>query len=182
MEFVQPIREKEKIEEFKNELLKKGSRNYIMFVLAINTGLRIYDVLNLTVADVRNQTHIINKEQKTGKERRFLINSYLKEELDNYTKKMHDHEYLFKSRNGNNRPLTRVQAYRIINDVAEKLDIKDRIGTHSLRKTFGYFHYKQFKDVAVLQSIYNHSSPSITLRYIGINDDIRDQTIENFCL
>lgn len=56
------------------------------------------------------------------------------------------------------------------------------VGTHTLRKTFGYWHYKQYKDVAILQDIFNHSAPSITLRYIGINDDVKDNTIENFYL
>lgn len=36
------------------------------------------------------------------------------------------------------------------------------MGTHTLRKTFGYWHYKQYKDVAILQDIFNHSAPSIT--------------------
>ncbi|MEG1009339.1 MAG: site-specific integrase, partial [Clostridia bacterium] len=53
---------------------------------------------------------------------------------------------------------------------------------HTMRKTFGYWHYQIYKDIAILQDIFNHSSPSITLRYIGINDDIKDKTIENFYL
>ncbi|MGL5480083.1 MAG: site-specific integrase, partial [Clostridium sp.] len=53
---------------------------------------------------------------------------------------------------------------------------------HTMRKTFGYFHYNQFKDIAILQDIFNHSAPSITLRYIGITDDMKDKTIENFYL
>ncbi len=51
-----------------------------------------------------------------------------------------------------------------------------------MRKTFGYWHYQQFKDVAILQDIFNHSAPSITLRYIGITDDNKDETIKDFFL
>ncbi|MBO8430908.1 site-specific integrase, partial [Spirochaetes bacterium] len=54
------------------------------------------------------------------------------------------------------------------------------IGTHSMRKSFGYHHYKQFKDVAMLQMIFNHSSPQITLRYIGINQDQIDNSYRQF--
>ncbi|MBY6999000.1 tyrosine-type recombinase/integrase, partial [Clostridium botulinum] len=90
-------------------------------------------------------------------------------------------EYLFKSRKGQNKPITRVQAYRILLEAGKCLGMAE-VGTHTLRKTFGYWHYKQYKDVAILQDIFNHSAPSITLRYIGINDDIKDNSIENFYL
>lgn len=182
MNFVQPIREKGKIEEIKNELLKSGYRDYLLFVAGINTGLRISDLIRLKVQDIKNKTHIILNEQKTGKSKRFLLNANLKEVFDNYIKNLPDEEYIFKSRQGGNRHITRVQAYRIINTAVKQVGITDQIGTHTLRKTFGFFHYLQYKDVAILQFIFNHSAPSITLRYIGINDDIKDKTIENFVL
>lgn len=181
MELVQPIRDKEKIQELKNILNKQNPRDYMLFVIGINTGLRISDILNLKVSDVKGKTHITIKEQKTGKNKRFLINSSLKQEIDNYIKDMNIDDYLFQSRKGDNKPLTRVQAYRILNTAANKTGLEE-IGTHTLRKTFGYWHYKQYKDVAILQDIFNHSAPSVTLRYIGITDDIKDKTIENFYL
>ena len=60
--------------------------------------------------------------------------------------------------------------------------LEENIGTHSMRKTFGYHHYKQFKDVALLQKIFNHSSQQITLRYIGIEQDQIDYSYNNFVL
>lgn len=180
MELVQPIRDKELINKFKNELLKNGYRDYMLFVIGVNTGLRISDILNLKVVDVKDKTHITIVEKKTKKNKRFLINNMLRQDIDKYIEGMDINSYLFASRKGNN-AITRVQAYRILNNVADKLGIDD-IGTHTLRKTFGYWHYKQHKDVAVLQDIFNHSAPSVTLRYIGINDDIKDSTIENFYL
>jgi len=62
MNKVVPIRDKSLIEEIKTELLKDNYRNYLLFVLGINTGLRIGDILKLKVQDVRNKTHIILKE------------------------------------------------------------------------------------------------------------------------
>lgn len=181
MKEVQPIRDKDKIEEMKSELLKKGLRDYMIFVLGINTGLRISDLLDLRVEDVKDKTHIILTEQKTGKIKRFMINGLLREDIDKYIKNMSDNEYLFQSQKGNNRPISRVQAYRILNNAASKIGLNE-IGTHTLRKTFGYWHYKQYKDVALLQELFNHSAPSVTLRYIGINQDIMDRTIEDFYL
>lgn len=180
MELVQPIRDKKVIAKFKSELLKKGYRDYMLFVLGINTGLRISDILNLKVSDIKDKSHITIIEKKTGKNKRFLINSMLRTEIDKYIDGMEDDAWLFPSRTGD-KSISRVQAYRILNDVADKLGIEE-IGTHTLRKTFGYWHYKQHKDIAILQDIFNHSAPSVTLRYIGINDDIKDKTIENFYL
>ncbi len=54
------------------------------------------------------------------------------------------------------------------------------VGTHTMRKTFGYHHYKQFNDVALLQKILNHSSPSITLRYISIYQEKIDSSYNSF--
>ena len=181
MDFVQPIRDREKIQEMKNELLRNGLRNYMLFNIGINTGLRVSDILALTVGDVRNKTHIILKEKKTSKTKRFLINANLRMDIDKYINNMGTYEFLFKSQKGINAPITRIQAYRILNGAANQCGLTE-IGTHTMRKTFGYWHYKQYKDVAILQDIFNHSAPSITLRYIGITDDIKDKTIENFYL
>ncbi len=180
MNTVQPIRDKDIIEKFKNELLKNGYRDYMLFFIGINTGLRITDMLELKVSDVKDQTHIKIIENKTKKPKRFLINSMVKQDIDKYIEGMNDDDYLFPSRKGSN-AITRVQAYRILNGVAGRLGLSE-VGTHTCRKTFGYWHYKQYKDVAILQDIFNHSAPSVTLRYIGINDDIKDSTIENFYL
>ncbi len=78
-------------------------------------------------------------------------------------------------------PLQRVQAYKILNTAAKKVGMKE-FGTHSMRKTFGFWHYSIHKNVALLQDIFNHSSPEITLRYIGINQDIVDKSLEHFSL
>lgn len=181
MKYVQPIRDREIIQMMKNELSRTGSRNQMLFNIGINTGLRVSDILNLKVNDVRNKSHIVVSEKKTGKTKRILINANLRKDIEDYIINMDNNDYLFKSKKGKNSPITRIQAYRILNDAATKLDIKE-IGTHTMRKTFGYWHYKIYKDVAILQDIFNHSSPSITMRYIGITDDLKDQTIEKFYL
>ena len=115
MKLVQPIRDREKLEEMKIELLKTGYKNYLMFVMGINTGLRIGDILEFKVKDLKYKTHIKIIEQKTNKIKRFLINSLLKVKIDKYIRLMSDEEYLFQSRKGENKPISRVQAYRILN-------------------------------------------------------------------
>lgn len=78
--------------------------------------------------------------------------------------------------------MERTQCYRILNKASKEAGLDFKIGTHSLRKTFGYHHYKKFKDIAMLQKIFNHSSPEITLRYIGIDQDMIDNSYNNFIL
>lgn len=178
---VQPIRDKRKIEEMKNELLKGGLRNYFLFYLGINTGLRISDILSLKAEDIRNSTHLVTKEKKTGKIKRFKINNGLYDEIQKYILGMADEEYLFKSQKGDNKPISRVQAYRILNECAGNIGLSE-IGTHTMRKTFGFHFYQKTKDVALLQELFNHSSPSITLRYIGINQQMMDNAVDDFNL
>ncbi len=184
MNLVQPIRDREKLEDLKEELKKNGLRDYMLFYTGLNSGMRISDVVRLNVDDVKNSNgtmkpYITIIEKKTKKVKRFPLVNGLLVEMERYTKNMKEGEFLFKSRKGVNKPITTIQAYRIIKRASEKIGLKE-IGTHTMRKTFGYYHYQQFKDIGLLQEIFNHSSPSITLRYIGINQDNIDISYRNF--
>lgn len=152
MEFVQPIRDKKKVEEIKRYLLNKSERNYIMFLLGINLGLRISDILALKVRDVRNTTHVKVKEQKTGKINKLVINSELKRALDKYTQDRPASEFLIKSRTGKNKAITRDMAYKILIEAAQHVGLEE-IGTHTMRKTFGYHFYQKEKDVVIKKGI-----------------------------
>lgn len=180
MNIVEPIRSKKDIAKVEKFLKKQSLRDYLLFVMGTNCGLRISDILNLDVRDVRGKAHISIIEKKTGKPKRFPINSKLKPLLEKFTNGRKDNEPLFLS--VFNHRMERTQCYRIINKACRDAGIDYKIGTHTLRKTFGYHHYQKFKDVAVLQTIFNHYSPNITLRYIGINQDMIDESYNNFVL
>lgn len=180
MNFVEPIRDMQKLDELKALLKKRSERDYFLVVLGINTGLRISDLLRLKVSDVKGKSHIILVEKKTGKRKRFLINDSLRKEVDQYIVGKKGDEYLFASTK-RLQPITRVRAYQIINGAARKVGLSE-IGTHTLRKTFGYHFYQRTKDIATLQMIFNHSHPSITLRYIGITQDLIDDAVNRFSL
>lgn len=149
----------------------------MMFMLGIYSGLRISDILRLRVRDVKDKDYIYLREKKTGKEKRFIINDELKGMLKKYTEKKNDYEYMFLSPEGNNRPISRQQAYNVLNEAAEHFGL-DAIGTHTLRKTWGYHTYQQTKDIVAIQEILNHSDISITKRYIGINQDTKDKVMK----
>lgn len=178
---VQPIRSLEDIQRMKDSLLRYCSyRDYFMFVFGINVGLRISDLLPLQVRDVRNKTHIRIKEQKTGKFRTIYVNEYLQEEIEKYTASLKPDELLFPSRSGCSH-ITPTQAYRALQKGAEMAGI-EHVGARTLRKTFGYHHYKRFHNLAILQEIFSHSAPSITKRYIGIRQDEIENTLKDFNL
>ena len=177
---VEPIRSKQQIKQVEEYLAKKSKRNRFLFVLGTNSGLRVSDILNLNVSDVRNKTHIEIKEQKTNKFKKFPINDKLKKLIQEFIKNKEDDEPLFLSQK--QKRLDRSQAYRMLNEACKAVGITVNIGTHSMRKSFGYHHYKQFKDVAMLQMIFNHSNPKITLRYIGIEQDEIDNSYKQFVL
>jgi integrase len=177
MEFVQPIREPQDIQKMKESL---SPRDSFMFTLGINVGIRISDLLQLRVGDIRGKNHLRIEESKTGKDKRFLINAKLRQDIYNFTEGKQDSDWLFPSRKGD-KPISRVQAYRVLNKAAREIGL-DEIGTHTLRKTFGYHFYKRTHDIAMLQEIFNHSAPSITLRYIGINQDSMDEAITHHYL
>ena len=97
MKYVQPIRDRQKIEEIKSVLKENGTRDLLLFCMGINTGLRISDLLKLRIVDVKNKTHVEVKEQKTGKVKRFPIFGNLQLMLDDYTRNKPLSDYLFKN-------------------------------------------------------------------------------------
>lgn len=192
MEIVQPIRDKKKIEAIK-KVLVGNKRDLLLFTLGINCGLRISDILKMTVGDVIDEQGRVRdgyklREIKTKKDRQFPFSKNVQkailEYLGGYAGDLS--RPLFVSRktdkDGNDRPITRQQAYDILNDAAQAVGIQDSIGTHTLRKTFGYHAYKGGTDLTLLQQIFNHSAPSVTLRYIGITQDQIDDVIINLNL
>lgn len=191
LEFVQPIRDKKKIDTMKKILLAKNVRDYCLFTLGINSGLRISDLLQLQIRDIIDETgnlrdRITLREKKTNKSKDFPISDVAKKALKEYlkTRKLDGNEPFFLSKKQHNgkASIQRDQAYKIINNAAKEIGITEKIGTHTLRKTFGYHAYKAGAAIEVIQKLFNHSTPSITLRYIGITQDDLDDVYINLNL
>lgn len=179
MEYVNPIRDIESINAIKNILRKQSQRDLLLFVFGINTGIRVSDLLSLKVIDiwdgeqVKEFLYLI--DEKSSHTRAHYINNAIQIELEKYlsSREFNENDYLFKSKK-NNQPITRQQAYRIIHKAAEEVGIKEKIGMHTLRKTFGYHAYRKGIAISIIMDIYHHQSPSETLRYIGINKHDQD--------
>lgn len=180
MSATQPIRKIEDINNLKNYYLKKEEyRNYLLVVVCLNTALRICDVLNLKWSDIFKENgktfkkHIIIIEDKTEKHTEIYINNQIKSAVKLYISKCGKQgEYIIVNKKGN--PISRHQAFRIINAGGRECGIEERISCHSLRKTFGYHAWKNGTPPAVLMQIYNHCSYEITKKYLGIVQDDKD--------
>ncbi|GGI46037.1 site-specific recombinase [Paenibacillus marchantiophytorum] len=166
MQVVQPIREQEKIEELQAVLKEQSIRDWLLFTIGINSGLHLSDLLSLKVKDVRDRTTVSVREEKTGKLKTFQLSAQLKDFIEDYIKYMDEGNYLFPSQRTGN-PIKRIRVYRILSEAAKQVGLSD-IGTHTLRKTYGYHYYLKTKNVSVLRDLFNQSAPSVTLRYIGV--------------
>ena len=190
MKTVEPIRDNKTIKNMRAILKSQSPRNELLFILGINVGLRISDILKLKVRDLTKSNtkapkdYVIITEIKTRKTKKFYIGDIVKKVIENYMKENNNpgfDTYIFLSKKGINRPITRQQAYRIINNAAELLGLVERndkgnlihgeIGTHTLRKTFGYHSFQNGTSLELLMDLFNHSSKTQTLRYIGITED-----------
>ena len=176
MNTVEPIRDMDLVLDLADYLKSNNERDYVLFMFGIYTGLRISDILKFRVRDVKGKDAVYIREKKTGKEKRFPINAELKPIIEEYIAGKREFEYLFKSPNYPNKPISRQQAYNILSNAGKVFGI-DSIGTHTLRKTFGYHMYQQTHDAVTLKEIFNHADISVTLRYIGINQDNKDNLI-----
>ncbi len=192
MNTVEPIRDLNKLNKIKGNLLKqKNPRDLLLFVLGINTGLRISDLLPLKLIDVKSKEgdpkdYVYLTEKKTHKQRKIILNSEVKKALQIFFTKSEIYDldsYLFTScRDDKNRPMSKVRAWQLINEWCREVGILERIGTHTLRKTLGYQMRKSGIAIEVIQEMLGHSSVGVTSRYIGISQEELEQVAKEFTL
>lgn len=175
---VESIRNRVDVERMEHALKYISFREYMIFKTGINTALRCGDLLSLKVHQVKRRLLGIH-EQKTGKFRRLYINEQFMPILADYIKYMNDDDYLFRTIRNNDEP-NYWTFYKNIKKAADYCNLEINIGTHTLRKTFGFWHYQTFKDIAVLMNILNHSKERETLIYIGVIQEEIDKTMEVF--
>lgn len=202
-----PLKKQEHREAMQRYFLeKKDYTSFLYFVLGINMGFRGGDLaempwnalLNSDGSVRREREEVsIKREQKTGKFRDVILNPACVEAIEWYLKKTgikpnlwcaeSRNYYVFPSKLSvmNGKPVYHVTddtMGRILQKARKAVGIPFSVATHSLRKTYGYQQYKQGKDITLLMREFNHSSPAITLSYIGITSDViyeAHQTMEN---
>lgn len=162
------------------DCIQPNPRIATALVVEANTGLRIGDILSLRLDDIirdgsRYRFNII--EQKTGKKRVFTVpNSvydYLKEYCDKF--EIDNDVVMF--------PITERAVQKHLAKVCDYLGNDfEHIGTHSFRKMFATKCYKESgNDIELVRRLLQHSSVSVTRRYIGISDE-RTESVLNSCI
>lgn len=188
MNTTQPIRDTEHLQLFKSYYkdIKPNPRNYLLLIAGLNTALRITDILNLQWKDLYNfeeqrvKEYLYVKEKKTGKNNQIAINNHLRDAIIAFIDdKQKENDYVFCSPRNTMTPICRQQAFRIIKEAASYAGESENISCHSLRKTFGYYAWKQGVPPVILMNIFNHSSFQITKRYLGIEQDDKDMVFMN---
>lgn len=187
MNKVQPIKDPEKLRRIQEELASRtdwhSERMFLLFELGIHTGLRISDLIRLRKKNVCGEW-IEMIEKKTQKVTRIPLNVTIRMIIQDRCREMSDDQLLFPSRmklgDGTQHPITTRCAYDDMQQIARLFNLEGRIGCHTLRKTFGYWHYKQNKDLEMLRQWFNHTSQNVTLRYIGMDEEERRKSVQAF--
>lgn len=194
----QPIRSQSDRDALSNYFWNHNLRDYAFFQFGIATGRRISDLVRLNVRDVayidrkghfRIGERFEVREKKTGKFINIMLHPSARRALNKYLRRRRVkseslgavlNEPLFKSRKSGRDGQYRIreqQAWRVLNNAARACGLTYKIDTHSLRKTFGYILYQSGQSIELIQKFLNHSSPAITLAYIGITQDYMDEAI-----
>ncbi len=191
MNTVEPIREIQKILAIKRILKEQSNpRDYLLFTMGINFALRINDLLSLKVKDVLDKKgeiveYLHLREQKTKKEKKIKINKAVIEALEYYFKKANvtdPDNYLFTSYRSDTK-LDRIRVWQMIKTWCKEVGLDSkRIGTHTLRKTWGYQARKKGITIEQISEKLGHRSSIVTKRYIGINQDEINKIEDEVCL
>jgi integrase len=184
MNFVEPIRDRKRIVHIKNLLRGQGRhRDLLLFVVGINTALRISDLLALRIGDFLDERHRIKprfwvREEKRGKRHEVVVNDSIREALKEYLEAYpavvgNAHNFVFFSPTTNtySQPIRRGQAWKFVSSICQQVGLRGNFGTHSLRKTWAYHARLQGVDLALIMHKLNHTSLAYTKRYLGITDD-----------
>ena len=177
-----PIKDIETINKIKEMYIKKNKkRDLLLFLLAINTGLKLNDLLNLNVKDVKEKEYIeikqeLNNKDKNKKQQKneIPVNKTIQKLIKEITNKRKPKEPLFISNFGGR--LDRTLVYKtfkeIINELNLEKDEKSSYSPSSWRKTFGYHYYQKYKDLSYLQYLFSQQTINETIRYIQISSPL----------
>lgn len=173
---VEPIIKVKDIENIK-KLISNNTRDLLLFCLSVNNGLRMSDILRLTVNDVSHLNvgeMFTIKEKKTGKKNVLCLNKSVHKILRQYLDERNPDgsEYLFVSKKGKNQPLTVSTVSSMIKSWCKDINLVGNYGSHSCRKTWGFHQRTRYGiGMELLMKRFNHSSMNVTLRYVGIQDE-----------
>lgn len=182
MNIVEAVRTEGEAEVIARKLTKNARGNSLyadIWRFGVNSALRISDLLSLTFEDVAGDKLVI-KESKTGKTRQIDLNSSAKRIVAERRQAHPDHTFLFQvdSNRSKGKAVSRVAVAGAFKAVGDELGIQ--LGTHSMRKTRGWLMYSGGVSIEKICRVLNHSSPAVTMAYIGLTQAEVDATYHEF--
>lgn len=207
---VYPIKTYEQLSNMLRWIKEHKDRKYVLgFILGVNLGLRANELLAIKKSDlffssggvryideVEDTSDAVKVYQsKTSKIRHVFLNRACVEAIhwyygnvditdkDSLNNTMNPN--VFCSREGG---VIKPDTFRkVLKEAATACGIKQNIGTHTLRKTWGWWQYttntgKQYGDVAQLQRLFGHESSMTTLKYLGIMEQEDKELYHNMVL
>lgn len=166
-------------------------RDKALFLLGIKSGFRISELLSLKVGDLMQAGRMVDKVsvrrsnmKKKTEGRTIFLHPEAKTALQVWLDQLREDgymsadDYVFQSRKGANKPISRIQAWRILNEAAEANELTGKIGTHSMRKTFADRVYDALdRDLLKTQKALGHRNINSTVQYLGFREEDIDEAI-----
>lgn len=169
-------------------------RDLLLFVVGVNTALRVSDLLQLRIGDFIDENgEVVDRfwlrEEKRNKRHEVVINDSILEALEEYRTAYPDVEknlnnfLFFNTRTLDySQPIDRRQVWKIISDICRDVGLRGNYGTHTLRKTWGYHARMSGVDLALIMHKLNHSDLAYTKRYLGITDEELEEVVKRLNL
>lgn len=161
-----PIKDIEMIQKMKSLFLSNGEiRGYLLFVLSINTGIYLKDLLKLKVRDVKNKQYLT-----VGKNKVVPLTDEIQEVIKKAINGCKLDAPLFQGKVG--QQLDRTSAFYIFKTICVELGVDDKYSVLSWRKTFAYHYYQKYKDISYLMWLFNQHSTEQALNFIGVEENM----------
>jgi len=166
----------------KLKLNAKGNTLYSdIWEFGLQVALRISDLLSVTMEEAK-QGRIVLKEEKTGKTRSIDLNEKARGIVAKRAAEHPQHIYLFEveSNRAKGKPVSRIAVANAFKAVGDEIGIQ--LGTHSMRKTRGWIMHSHGVSIEKICKVLNHSSPAVTMAYIGLTQAEIDATYHEFVI
>jgi integrase len=180
---------------------RRRHRDRLFLLLAVTTGFRVSELLTLRFSQLLTPTSQVAKEitvarralkgghgprAKTVRSRRVPLNETARSAVETYLATLPEpptgEAFVFSSRNGDNRPITRCQAYMVMKTLAREAGLDaSRVGCHSTRKTYARGLYEASgRDLIKTQRLLGHTNPMTTARYLDTSQEELDTLVLGF--
>ena len=166
--------------------LPNGQRNRAIIETLYGSGLRVSELVNLTLSNIFFKEDIIKVIGKGNKQRLVPLGSYSKKFIQIYKEEIRSlkkikkeyNDYLFLNRNG--RKMTRAMIFTIVKESAIKVGIKKKISPHTFRHSFATHLLENGADLRTIQVLMGHESITTTEIYTHLDNKHLKKVMEEF--